>query len=71
MSDFKAHTHRYYVNGMKIYYDNEKGCMVKNVLFKCTCGRKYHELYEYRPPPQKGKQPKALEKHKRLHSNQE
>lgn len=64
-----SHTHCYGLKGIKQYYDPQKGCMVKRVMFCCDCGKKYNAPYEYRPPPRKQKSCKALEKNKRKYSN--
>lgn len=52
------------------YYDKEKRCMIKKVIFRCMiCGKVYHERYEYKPPPRKQKSCKVLEKNKKRYSN--
>lgn len=66
----RPHYHQYYDHGIKRYYDEEKGCMVKKIMFRCMiCGKVYHERYEYKPPPRKSKSCKALEKNKKKYSN--
>ena len=66
----RPHFHQYYLYDIKNYYDTNKGCMVKNVTFRCMiCGSEYHERYEYKPPPGKEKSTKALEKQKKKYSN--
>ena len=66
----RPHYHQRYVNGIKNYYDHEKGCMVKKVTYRCMiCGDERHEYYEYRPPPGKEKSTKSLENQKKKFSN--
>lgn len=60
-----SHEHSYVLKNIKHYFNHDKGCMIKDVLFKCVlCGRKYHEKYEYRPPPKKHNS-RVLQKNKR------
>lgn len=66
----RQHYHQYYDHGIKRYYDEEKGCMVKKLMFRCMiCGKVYHERYEYKPPPRKHKSCKVLEKNERKYRN--
>lgn len=65
----RPHYHQYYLYDIKRYYDKQKGCMVKNVTFRCMiCGKEYHERYEYKPPPIR-KENKVLQNNKKKYSN--
>lgn len=59
-----------YLYDVKHYYNKSKGCMVKDVTYRCMiCRKERHERYEYRPPPRKYKSCKSLERNKRKYSN--
>lgn len=66
----RPHRHEWHEHKIKRYYDEEKHCMVKDVMFRCMiCGKIYHERYEYKPPPKKYKSCKSLERNKKKYSN--
>lgn len=67
----RNHWCQLYLYDIKNHYNHNKGCMVKDVTYRCMiCGKERHERYEYRPPPAKEKcKNKVLEKNKKKFSN--
>lgn len=62
----RPHYHQCYLYNMKVYYDKNKGCLIKKATFKCMmCDYMKHETYEYYyPPPKQKDKLKVLEKNK-------
>ena len=64
----RPHYHQYYLHDIKRYYDNDKGCLIKHVTFRCMiCGKEYHERYECAAPKAHSKGTKSLKKNKQKH----
>ena len=63
----RPHFHQYYEHRVDSYFDNQKGCMVKEISYRCMiCGRIRHEKYDcYIPPPKPKDKSKVLERNKR------